>query len=367
MLPDSRRNNFDLLRLLAASQVVWDHLTDQGMISTPPVVSAVLRAMPGVPIFFVISGFLISMSYERCRRDGQTAQYFLNRFLRIYPALWVAFGLGLLTVLAFGSRTLYGASIPEMGRWTAEQLTVVQFKHPGFLLHYGSGVLNGSLWTIPIELTFYALLPILYCVLRMSGKPSSGNAALLVALVLFAAVNVAFVGVDQNGVRPLWYRVFFETVVPYLYIFLLGVAIQRNMTLLRKALSNMAIAWVSLYGVAVILASEAGWPFRTDSPPIPLMILLALAVVSCAYSCPGAAHRILRGNDFSYGTYVYHMLVLNAAIALGFRHAGWPMLLTSVAIIYAVAALSWFWIERPALRMKHGLVSWTPSILSAPA
>ena len=58
-----RLNNFDLLRLLAALQVVFGHaveLTDLSMEQSS--LFQFIHAIPGVPLFFFISGFLISKS-----------------------------------------------------------------------------------------------------------------------------------------------------------------------------------------------------------------------------------------------------------------------------------------------------------------
>ena len=59
-----RVNNFDLLRIIAASQVVLGHTVGHLDIDHPWGWSLV-EAFPGVPIFFGVSGFLISASYER--------------------------------------------------------------------------------------------------------------------------------------------------------------------------------------------------------------------------------------------------------------------------------------------------------------
>ena len=79
-----RVNNFDLLRIFAATEVLLLHSFTH--LKLPfPVWFKVLANFPGVPMFFVMSGFLISASYER---NGELKNYFRNRILRIYPALW---------------------------------------------------------------------------------------------------------------------------------------------------------------------------------------------------------------------------------------------------------------------------------------
>ncbi len=82
-----RVNNFDLIRLLAALQVVIHHasgsLKPTGVLAHS--VAAALDRFPGVPIFFITSRFLISKSYEN---SHSLREYCRNRCLRIYPALW---------------------------------------------------------------------------------------------------------------------------------------------------------------------------------------------------------------------------------------------------------------------------------------
>src|SRR4030088_1254426 len=84
---DWRVNNFDLLRLLAALQVAVVH--SLGFLKPGYLASLLgggLCRFPGVPIFFVISGILISKSYEQ---SDSLRVYLRNRCLRIFPGLWV--------------------------------------------------------------------------------------------------------------------------------------------------------------------------------------------------------------------------------------------------------------------------------------
>src|SRR5262245_45203803 len=80
------RNNFDLLRLFAACQVVSMHAGEWLQLPIPAALGHLLTLFPGVPIFFVISGFLVTASFVN---SDSTAQYFAKRALRIYPAMWV--------------------------------------------------------------------------------------------------------------------------------------------------------------------------------------------------------------------------------------------------------------------------------------
>src|SRR3982751_5707401 len=77
-------NNFDLIRLLAALQVLYGH--SAGWLKLPPLpapTSYAVARFPGVAVFFVISGFLVTRSFLESRSG--IAGYFSRRALRIYP------------------------------------------------------------------------------------------------------------------------------------------------------------------------------------------------------------------------------------------------------------------------------------------
>ena len=81
---DPHLNNFDLLRLFAASQVAFIHVGDELHIEFSGWLLGFrqfLDYFPGVPIFFVISGFLISASLDR---NPNLRNYAINRCLRTF-------------------------------------------------------------------------------------------------------------------------------------------------------------------------------------------------------------------------------------------------------------------------------------------
>ncbi len=190
-----RLNNFDLLRLGAALA------SGIGARCVPPRGpegwwGRVSLLIPGVPIFFFISGFLISRSYES---NSRLDEYFRNRALRIYPALVVCTALSLLSVTVAGYFATVESPSAHFVAWILGQITVLQFYNPDFMRAFGTGVLNGSLWTITVELQFYVLIPLLYWVFRQLERRRIGtNAALCVLTLAFLAVNVAF---HSLGVR----------------------------------------------------------------------------------------------------------------------------------------------------------------------
>jgi len=328
-------NNFHLLRLAAAGQVAVIHVCDHfgfqnGLIT-------LLGLFPGVPIFFVISGYLVSESLERT----SLRQYAVNRALRIYPALWVCLVVSVFIALA------HGVDFSGSFLWFVAQATIVQFYNPDFLRGFGIGVLNGNLWTIPVELQFYIALPFIYRLLPTTR-------ALIAATIVFAAFSI----VERMFGRgeSLAEKLLTVTLAPYLYMFLIGVLLQKNRRFVSGYLTGRAVSWFALYVVVAFALWTAGAPvFGNDINPL-CATFLALLVVAVAFARP-----LPLRHDLSYGLYLYHLPVLNIFV----EHQRTSALdgLATILIALALAGLSWFLIERPALALKHSpMLRWLTAV-----
>ena len=83
---------------------------------------------------------------------------------------------------------------------------------------------------------------------------------------------------------------------------------------------------------------------------VAVQILLGITAMSCAYTLPGLAKKILKV-DISYGVYIYHALALNLFVEYGLV-GKWAYLGYIIAITYFVAYLSWTFIEKPFIKRK---------------
>ena len=167
----SHENNFDLIRLLAALQVLLGHGINHLQILGYEHILNAISFFPGVIIFFVISGFLITRSYISCStkkisKIGGIVQYIKNRCFRIFPALWFAFILAVVLLLYFGIIHFSSFLNFDLWKWILGQITIFQYYTPDVLRSFGVGTPNGSLWTIPVELEFYILLPLFFLFLK---------------------------------------------------------------------------------------------------------------------------------------------------------------------------------------------------------
>ena len=354
----TRQNNFDLIRLFAALQVVIQHSRHHLKIQHPfldAVFNYFLSFFPGVPIFFFVSGFLVYASFER--NSHSIKNFYRNRVLRIFPALWACL---LITIILlfwdYPARITNLLTTKEMLIWLVGQLSVFQFYTPEVLRFWGVGTPNGSLWTITVEIQFYLILPLLFFLFRSSKR------GWLVILIVFVASVMAnsFIGnlkIAGNTIGKLGA----VTILPYLYYFLIGMIAYLLRSLIMKYLKDKFWLWTGIY-LLLVYTVEFGFNFNATSywvsSPFNLIAdwLLAAAVLSFAFSFRGISHKLLVGNDISYGVYIYHMLVVNFLVHRGCFQNGIYFAIAVFGTI-GLAWLSWNFVEKPALKLKRNTLT----------
>lgn len=346
---DLPRNNLDLIRLFAAFQVMVHH----GLIHLKldalytSLVWRMLEFLPGVPIFFFVSGLLIPASWAR---TGGWRPYAANRALRIFPALWVAFVLSVVSVWASGYFATIAVAPLQAGAWVLSQLGGATVYNPDFLRGYGVGVLNGSLWTIPVELQFYILMPLLAWALAHRPALWWG------AFAVFAAAHMAQAFGDQAfGGSGLATKLLFVSFLPWIALFMLGQLVQahwaRVAPWVRGRLGVWTLVWAGFAGAGVAAETALGLRLSGNALPILAFPVVAGLVLAAAHTRPGLAARWLGGRDLSYGIYIYHMPVINAWLYADQARTPWALGVCA-ALTIGLAALSWRLIERPALSLK---------------
>ncbi len=332
----SRQNNFDLIRLFAALQVVFFH--GVGHLKVPDLsIAVVLKHFPGVPIFFIISGFLISMSWERA---PSLRQYLWNRTLRLYPGMWMCLLFSIILFLACGTRP---DSLTHFAVWLLAQTTIVQFYNPDFLRGFGTVVLNGALWTIPVEIQFYLLLPLLAAVAKRRSAVWLGYLATAAALMILSPAI--------GGPQPFLVKLLGVSLIPWLFYFLTGCVCRLLYERRPELFDEKFLIWAAAYASWISIGIFFGISEKTARDfNVLTVILLAMLTISAAFSRPGLSSALLRGNDISYGVYLYHIPIINLLLFL--HLTGTPAFLLLLAAAIAAATLSWRLIERPALALK---------------
>jgi peptidoglycan/LPS O-acetylase OafA/YrhL len=340
----AHNNNFNLIRLIAAMQVLAVHSFNHNGFEGPLV--DVIKATPGVPTFFFVSGLLIYAAYERTKDVGLMA-FINNRAVRIYPALWACVVLSILAVAATGYLTSRQVSVTDTLAWIVGHSTFYQTYNPGFMRDFGIGVFNGALWTIRVELQFYLLAPLLY------GMLNRGRSLLFALLLLSLAANLYFR--FEPDMRQPFATAIYGSFLPWIYMFLTGFALAHHRQVLVWLQARLRLRWlVPAYTLAMLLLGDYRDNASNAINPVAFLLLCGciLRLATMPLPLPPAVSAFIARHDFSYGLYLYHMPVLNLLL-----YVGWFSATGNLAAIFLLtalcAALSWFLIERPALQHKR--------------
>jgi peptidoglycan/LPS O-acetylase OafA/YrhL len=340
----SKNNNFDLLRLFAASEVLFQHSIAHLEIGGFHLVENILSYFPGVLIFFTISGFLIFSSLDR-NRDFK--KYFINRALRIFPALWVCFFLTFILLIFFDVIRYTNIFDFVIVKWIFGQVTFFQFWTPDILRGWGVGTPNGSLWTIPVEIQFYILLPVITLVFKKIKLIFK----FLFFIILSIPFNIYISGFNVSS-ETLLIKLLTVSIFPYLFSFLTGSVIYLYWNKIR----NLLIGFFPLsFWIIFFIIFNYSFALKPVNNPVNLQLisnlLLSILTISFAFSLPNFS-KFLKGNDISYGIYIYHMLVINTFISIGFIGNVKFLVLTFI-FTFIISSISWFFVEKKMLAIKN--------------
>lgn len=336
----NNHNNFDLIRLFAALQVAICH--SAGHFGYQNFAITLLGYFPGVPIFFFVSGFLIYSSYEKSKENQKPLlNFYQKRFLRLYPALWFCFLLSIISIWQSGYFDSIKWDSGKFLAWCLAQVSFFQFYNLEFLRGYGVGVLNGSLWTIAVELQFYILTPFLYFLLTRSNKA-------VVFSIIFFLIILNILNSQLNDRDNILMKLFYVSFLPWIYMFILGALIYKNEVVLNYIKKTPFFIFISLYVLSYFLTKNYGWGNSIN--PISY-ILLACMIIKFAFTAPNLSDSILNRNDISYGIYIFHMPIVNYLIYSNINGSlGFFICLIATIII---SLISWFIIEKKSLSLKN--------------
>jgi peptidoglycan/LPS O-acetylase OafA/YrhL len=334
------------VRGIAAWLVVFFHI--RLALGLPdPVLHVLAKGYLAVDFFFLLSGFVIWMSWgERIRLGGlATVPDFLQRRIaRIWP----------LHLVMLGFAVAMAAALELTGRgsdhfpWHELPLHVVLLQNWGFTGHLAW---NDPAWSISCELGAYLLFPLLALAIDWRRVPSWAVLAAIAALL--ALLHAIFAG---RGAVALGQEIPSLGLIRCILEFAAGTAVSALWLRWREAWRLPALA-----SAALALAALAGWAFGAPEtltvPAAFAALLLALALTAAKRGNPleaGWPHYL---GEISYATYLSHYL-LWFAFKLAFvenAHAvPWPLVTGFLLIVLACSAALYHWIERPAQRWVNG-------------
>ncbi len=343
---ESIPNNFDAMRLGLALLVVfshsfpllgWVHAKEPVARMTGGQTTGGALAVSG---FFLLSGFLITQSWERC---AGLLDYLRRRILRIYPGFIVAYAICALLVgpLASGDALGYLRSLRPY--WMIFDILILGDEAlPRAFTGQPFTSLNGSLWTIHYEFV---------CYLGAAGLGLIGafRRRWLTLLAFVAAYGCysaqVYLGYEIPTFKGSWLLGSFRSWPRLGSAFLAGSLFHLYRDAVRYTARGAAAASLCL----VLLAA------------IPKLISFSLAVpLLGGYTFFWAGNRSIpalrefgRRADLSYGVYLYGWPVQQSLVALlANRLQPWSLFLVAAPLAASCAALSWFLVEKPSLRFR---------------
>jgi len=336
-MAEKKDNNFNLVRIYLSLSVLFFHAFELSGQKELSFLNRIFNVDRAVDAFFIISGYLIMKSYER---SASGKEYFIKRIRRIYPAYLVV--VTLCALLCFLVSTYPPAEYfrsPIVYKYllaNALFLNFIQPDLPGVFDNNLFHAVNGSLWTLKVEIGYYLLVPLIVA-LRGKIRP-----ALLYGLLFALSVAWYLTMLHLYGTRHDSLFLFLSRQLPgELFYFILGAAA----TLVdEKPLFRKMLAWLGIPATLLLFL-----PLGT----IAGSLMLAIAVFFFALSLPVVRYRY-RKEDISYGLYIYHFPVMQVLIGMGVYHSS-PMmgLVMSFLITTILALLSWLLIEKPFITKSY--------------
>jgi peptidoglycan/LPS O-acetylase OafA/YrhL len=324
--------------VLFSHSVIYDEFTSLHLIGFG-------AGYAGVAVFFVLSGYLITtlLLREEEQTGGISLRYFyLRRALRLFPALW-------LYLLVVGAIWLAGW-LPQVP-W--HDFVSSLFYVRNFV---GHGRETAHLWSLSLEEQFYFLWPLV-----MMGLPGRNRVRLGIALIGIVGVTFWRIYAARTGLASagaLYIRSDFRFDAP-----LFGCALALVMRTCPSA-----ICWVNSTGRRSALLALAGvgglgaWiGLRIDQAMFPgtdgivvclLSSVLVLSQVGSQNSGSGwlAWRPLVLIGQISYGVYLWQQLFLGPQIPAFEAIRTFPI---GLAATFVVAAVSYYFLERPLLRLKE--------------
>lgn len=332
-----KHNNFDLLRFLFASTVMLVHAHVLSRQPELAFLSRWLSSEVAVRAFFVVSGLLVFMSYDKTRN---LARYAEKRLRRIYPAYFTVVA-GCAVLLFFASRAGLGEYFgPGVAKYLAANLAFLNFlwpSLPGVFEGNGLSEVNGALWTLKIEVMFYVAVPV---VAWMFGR--LGRLRVIVGIYVLSVLYVwVFERLAVESGSEI-YLVIGRQLPGQLSYFMVGALWYYYYGFLERHAAGIAVAALALMLLHRFL----------PMPWLEPLWLGTLVVLAGFYLYAGNFGRF---GDFSYGIYILHFPILQLMTQAGlFAWSPFGALALACATVVGAAVLLWHLVERPFLnRASH--------------
>lgn len=322
----SRNNSFDLIRHFAAVLVLFSHHFALSGLAEPTFLHWDTFGFVAVVIFFTISGYFMPASFTS---SGNFAVFMAKRCRRIFPGLIVC---SLVMVYFIGS---IFTSIPTFKYLFSLSTLKTSIMYSSFMARPIPGVfsdflckdvINGSLWTLPVEFASYIIIAVVLSYLN-NWK------SILPLLLSYIVITMILTKTGKN-------YGFYS--IPLNYLALFGIAFAGGALMSMTQASWYALRLYLAIAALVLLTVLQG------RPEMQVLGTLSLAVLTVIVGVSFQEKWINGKFDISYGIYIYAFPIQQLVINLITQNFWLSMVIASLFTFF-VAYLSYRFVEKPFL------------------
>jgi peptidoglycan/LPS O-acetylase OafA/YrhL len=331
----NRISEIDALRGIACLMVVYNHFGNYPEIGS---IASCIGCI-GVDLFFIISGFVISLTIQ----NNSNWKYFLiNRFSRLFPVYWICLILSVLTYVIFYTYINEPAPTDYLFKTFLVNLSMVQF-------YTGFPNIDGSYWTLIIELLFYAFILIFLIVNKKQFIEIVGAICLLFPLCLILLYDQI---ISDETIHHLVNRL---PLLAYFPLFFSGILLYKI-----KFETKNTLRWILLFccfSLQLFLFDK----FYSNSPQLTfLQYSITLSVMYIAFilyvynklSFIVCKPTVWLGS-ISYCLYLIHQSI-GSQVILPFLHNYllinfWIAFILTIGAIFLISHLILTYIEKPSI------------------
>jgi len=328
-------NNFDLLRLILASMVIYGHaqFLNRGSDDsyTDPLAGLYPHTSSGdvaVKCFFFLSGLLITNSL---RKNPSVIHYLISRIFRILPPL--IFVLMVITFL-FGPFlsvlpvSQYFSSPETWGYFIKGSVLKIQYYLPGVFSTMEHNSVNGSLWTLPIEFRYYLLLLAFFL---LTGFKKNWLVNLVLGIVLLESLFGERIILHSFGDLPI------TNLLPVSFFF--GVFLGVNA-------EHITLDIRYVFGLFILF-----FLFR-DQPFGEIVYTFFFCAFAFFFATLRPLFKLKPPIDISYGVYLWGYFVQQALYYYFGTISIWLHIFLALGISIVLAIVTHYAVEKPF--MKYG-------------
>jgi peptidoglycan/LPS O-acetylase OafA/YrhL len=277
-----------------------------------------------VKAFFVISGGLI---WTSASRTEYVLSYFKKRFFRVYPAY--IFSLVFFSLISF---LIYSSEVSEIFSYLFWNSLFLNFIQPCIGSMFENNLLcavNGSLWTLKLEVGFYIFVGFCFYVFKRKS---------LAILIGFTFISV-LLSLNFTILNPDAINQVYLNQLPFMFFYFgFGALLFSFYTELSVKNNNFIF-----FSIAILyFISDLFYP-----------LFIISFVYYIAYGLPFKINLSKLG-DLSYGTYIFHFPIIQIFISLNL-FVGNKYLDISIIflLVYIFSFFTWHFLEKPFIQFTH--------------